>query len=403
MLPHSICSLVAPETACVQHKANTPEVGCTLRSLSHNLALLPGRGVVETEWRMSPAPGPQVPKLGRQIENRPFNVMLIPFPYVIHGESFGVSRQPEVGADGYFCVQQTWLFGQDHTVSAIELAQFVIDLLTSARKNFSSIDAIVFPEASLTPSLINDLAVIIARFDHSLEFVIGGVLDNYSKTNEACVIVLDGGEVVDTYAQRKHHRWKLDEAQITNYHLGHALHPKNQYWEDIDLWGRKVHFSVSKGDAVITALVCEDLARADPVMPALASIGPNLIFALLMDGPQLIGRWSSRHATSLADDPGAAILTFTCLGMVLRSKAPGKPLPGSSGRRCIALWRQPGGDAHEIDLPPGAHAMVLSLSPFHKTQVALDLREDGCVAQRYTVSSAQAISAHTTPPWLEIL
>jgi hypothetical protein len=37
-LPHSLCVRVPPAIACVQPKTNTPAVGCTLRSLTHNLA-----------------------------------------------------------------------------------------------------------------------------------------------------------------------------------------------------------------------------------------------------------------------------------------------------------------------------------------------------------------------------
>jgi hypothetical protein len=53
LLPHvpaSLCIMISPDKLCVQPKTNTPQVGCTLRSLSHNLALLPPRGVVATSW-----------------------------------------------------------------------------------------------------------------------------------------------------------------------------------------------------------------------------------------------------------------------------------------------------------------------------------------------------------------
>jgi hypothetical protein len=49
------------------------------------------------------------------------------------------------------------------------------------------------------------------------------------------------------------------------------------------------------------------------------AIGPNLVIALLMDGPQLENRWPARYATVLAEDPGSAVLTVTSLGMVRRS------------------------------------------------------------------------------------
>jgi hypothetical protein len=46
-IPKSLTYLVSPDSVCVLPKSLTPAVGCTLRSLSHHLALLPGRGPVE--------------------------------------------------------------------------------------------------------------------------------------------------------------------------------------------------------------------------------------------------------------------------------------------------------------------------------------------------------------------
>jgi hypothetical protein len=43
-LPVSLCIHVPRGLLCVQPKTTTPAVGCTLRSLTHNLALLPAVG-----------------------------------------------------------------------------------------------------------------------------------------------------------------------------------------------------------------------------------------------------------------------------------------------------------------------------------------------------------------------
>ena len=40
---------------CVLPKSRTPKVGCTIRSLSHNLALLPARGLARAYWRLQPS------------------------------------------------------------------------------------------------------------------------------------------------------------------------------------------------------------------------------------------------------------------------------------------------------------------------------------------------------------
>ena len=66
--------------------------------------------------------------------------------------------------------------------------------------------------------------------------------------------------------------------------------------------------------SIFSALICEDLARSEPCHSAVRSVGPNLVFVLLMDGPQIASRWSARYATSLADDPGSAVLTLTSRG-----------------------------------------------------------------------------------------
>ena len=55
-----------------------------------------------------------------------------------------------------------------------------------------------------------------------------------------------------------------------------------------------------------SVLICEDLARQDPAADLIRAVGPNLVIALLMDGPQLNGRWPARYASVLAEDPGSS-------------------------------------------------------------------------------------------------
>ena len=72
------------DQVCVLPKSRTPKVGCTIRSLSHNLALLPGRGMARAYWRLAPP-------LSEQHEapaDRPFNVMVVPTPYRIRASAF---------------------------------------------------------------------------------------------------------------------------------------------------------------------------------------------------------------------------------------------------------------------------------------------------------------------------
>jgi hypothetical protein len=119
-------------------------------------------------------------------------------------------------------------------------------------------------------------------------------------------------------------------------------------------------------------LICEDLARQDPIADLLRCVAPNLIIALLMDGPQLGSRWPARYATVFADDPGSSVLTLTSLGMATLSRP-----RGVKESRCIAMWKDAmSGGPVEIDLPAGAHGVVLSLSIERTKEWTADGRED---------------------------
>jgi hypothetical protein len=104
-------------------------------------------------------------------------------------------------------------------------------------------------------------------------------------------------------------------------------------------------------------LICEDLARQEPIAEIIRSVGPSLVIALLMDGPQLKTRWSSRYATVLADDPGSSVLTLSSIGMVGLSRPEGE----SKRSRVIALWKDPLSGARETELPEGADGVLINL------------------------------------------
>ncbi len=89
------------------------------------------------------------------------------------------------------------------------------------------------------------------------------------------------------YEQDKHHRWCLDDRQIRQYHLTRSLEPKRLWWEAIDISERTLHVIDVGGGITTVPLVCEDLARLDEVADLIRRIGPNLVVALLLDGPQL--------------------------------------------------------------------------------------------------------------------
>jgi hypothetical protein len=122
-----------------------------------------------------------------------------------------------------------------------------------------------------------------------------------------------------------------------------------------------------------SVLICEDLARQDPAADMIRAVGPNLLIALLMDGPQLRGRWPSRYASVLSEDPGTSVLTLTSLGMAQRCRP---ILPTTQQRahpsRAIALWRDALHGEKEITLDGDDNACVLSLVCRCKTEIAAD-------------------------------
>lgn len=153
---------------------------------------------------------------------------------------------------------------------------------------------------------------------------------------------------------------------------------------------------VSLPALVMSVLICEDLAGPDPVGDLVRAVGPNLVIALLMDGPQLKGRWPERYAMALADDPGSSVLSLTSLGMSELSR----PAQGASRSRVIALWKDHGGTSTELDLPAGCGRIVVSLSFQYEEEWSADGRSDGCEAVFPTLSGVRGIRG--LPEWFQV-
>ena len=139
---------------------------------------------------------------------------------------------------------------------------------------------------------------------------------------------------------------------------------------------------------VLSVLICEDLARPDPAGDLIRAVGPNLVIALLMDGPQIKERWSARYATTLADDPGSSVLTVTSIGMSLLSR----PFAGPSRGRIVALWKDAKRNAPvEIELPDGYDGVVLSLTARWFEEFTADGRSDGKSASHPVLSGVHPV------------
>ena len=403
--PHSLCQRVPPDAAIVLPKAMTPAVGCSVRALSHHLCLLPSKLTVLPTWYLNDN-GSQ----GDQMR-----LLVIPFPFVVPGTSFvrGSSidpfPSPREKTQGYFQLTQDWLDGLDPKVFA---DQMVIPLLREAKKKCGAqVHGVLFPECAFSKQFCDGVAMALANHpdELGLKFLIAGVMDNVpgrEKRNAALCYAFDDRSPEKTVdpdvdsillgAHSKHHPWCLDVSQIRRYGLSNLFQSTtDRWWEEIDVSERQLPFFAIRDDLCMTVLICEDLARADPAMPVVRAVGPNLVVALLMDGPQLASRWPGRYATVLADDPGSSVLSITCVGMVDRSNAHQK-----NPVRSVGLWRHADGDMQELVLPAGKCGLLLHLQSVAEEQFSLDHRGDGSETSRLELQYVDALGlGDSTPDW----
>lgn len=402
-IPNSLCEMVPPDKATVLPKSLTPSVGCTIRSMSHHLALLPPSTVVESQWVL-PDNGPTTNTM---------RLLVIPYPFRVDDESFVPSGpvrhlgNTRAKMHPYFALLPTWLEHPRQVTARMLRDELILPLVTAAERKFgpNQIDGVLFPECALTKALADELAVLLKQEPISgLKFLIAGVLvagipgtdaaDGQPGGNHARTMLFDADQSEDERlvwdrAHSKHHRWALDAAQVKRYGLCGVTAPNGaKVWEHIAVGQRRLPFLALRDDLCMTVLICEDLARADPAMPVIRSVGPNLVVALLMDGPQLASRWPGRYATVLAEDPGSSVLSITSAGMVDRSN-----LNERTPARAIGLWRHERGYNTELYLPAGHHGLVLTLEANGEEQFSLDHRTDGSLTQRWTLEGVTPLAA----------
>lgn len=371
----TLCVMADPDVVCVQPKVRTPAVGCTLRSYAQNLALLPPRGIVSTGWQQPPD------LLSTTEESTALNILIIPYPFHLRSRWFSGVRVTPVEQEttqshpwGWFELKQEWL--SQHIIDFTEA------LIREAEKDVGTVHGILFPEYAMNWNIFEKLKDRLLTSFPDVEFLVSGSSSNCIHEDGNFVmsaVFLDlpnGGKkkranrAALVSSRWKHHRWRLNEPQISAYALGSSLDPRVLWWEAIGLGQREIDLSVFRSSSAFTTLICEDLARNDPCHAVLRDIGPNLVFVMLMDGPQLKSRWSAQYSTTLADDPGCSVLTYTSLGLIERANRAGK-YPSS---RVIALWKDDTGTSVEIPCPEGAHGVVLSLSDYSVSEETLDGR-----------------------------
>jgi hypothetical protein len=152
----SFCWEVPRDTLCVLGKQHTPLKGATFRSLSHHLALYQP-SEIEARW-INPFPQGMEASPTRKV----LNLLLLPWPARVETNDFQYLSEGAVRADGsapagYFRYQPAV---DDSSESFAERLTRAIDI---AKKHTGSIDAIVFPELSLTKQEYNEAERMLSR------------------------------------------------------------------------------------------------------------------------------------------------------------------------------------------------------------------------------------------------
>ena len=349
-------SRIDPARLRVLPKYRTPNGGITYRSISRYVS----RTGPAVKYGVHTVRTP-----GRNPASEKLNMLLLPWPLRVSAGDFRPLpqsiRERDAEPFGFFRYQPSEPFD----------LSLVDRLLTSAAEHVDQVDAVVLPESSVAREDLSGLEAVLSR--HGVALVIAGVRGGSAASDSFGSNSVYFGASLDGewwhYPQHKHHRWSLDRSQIEQYHLEEVLDPRVRWWEAIEIERRSVEIIERDDGHTIAALVCEDLAQIDEVADLLRSLGPTLVVALVLDGPQLASRWTARYASVLADDPGSAVLTLTSHGMVANAWRDGQP-PST----VVAMWKDNARGLREIKLDPDAQGILLSLHRHNAIRRAADGR-----------------------------
>jgi hypothetical protein len=345
---------VPPRRVRVLPKVRTPPTG---RPAFSRYACVQGAGL-EASWHKLPTR-----HLGTDPRAEYVNLLLLPWPLRIRESDFraveGSVQRLERDPFGFF---------EFAPAERLDL-ELVDRVLTAALDEVDDVDVVVLPESAVDESEIDQLEAVLDR--HGVVYLTAGVRQHAAvpgrlphnwvhigvnpRLRKGAGPPTGRGREWFHIRQNKHHRWALDERQIYQYNLAGALHPHVRWWEAMEVPARSLQFVTVGEEITIVSLVCEDLAETDQLADVIRSVGPTVVFTVLLDGPQLASRWAARYASVLADDPGSVVLTLTSFGMTQRSRP-----PGLGASRIVALLKDADHGLREIPLEPGAHAVLLT-------------------------------------------
>jgi hypothetical protein len=350
-------SSVAKFNGVVIPKMRTPQTGLTIRSFSLHVSYHDTE--VEIMWRTVP---------WVNLDQNSLNILCVPWPKVIDDSYFSQHRETFDNAR-YFAYDSKGIIDIDKLVA----------LLIRLNNERCRVHIMVLPEVALNELQHKELLCKLKNEFESrnltfMPMVIAGLTFEGKDYNAVNLAVYFSGKWYKLL-QTKHHRWKLDRNQLIQYELTGKFSPERNWFENITIDQRRLSFFSSNGWLTLCPLICEDLAQLEPVSEIIRGVGPSLLIAVLMDGPQIKERWPARYASIFADDPGTAVLTLTSLGMLKKCSQTNSKEKNTTS---VALWKDQLKGWRTIDILDceNRSTALLTVSASYSDEYSADGRSD---------------------------
>lgn len=386
-------SLCAHHHGFVLPKMRTPQRGLTIRSFSHHLSFHQTEAVVHW-WTL--------PWFDREADENSVNVLAVPLPYTLEPGWFqpteDMDRMGESRRFGYFrfdpgngaAPKPRGEGDAGRGDGSPQSVREILGLIRAAYREVVHLHLLVLPEVALTQHELDSLRSALVRDlygQHNIPMIVSGVrrTHRHKEINEVVISAFYADRWYEL-RQHKHHRWKLTRSQIQQYALGGYLSVQQEWWEAMDVPPRRLTFLTPTGWLSLSPLICEDLAQLEPLSDLIRGVGPTLVTALLLDGPQLPQRWPARYAGVLADDPGSSVLTVTSLGMARRCRDRGKPVDSTA-----VSWKDEESGWEPVKFAQNG-GVLLSLKAEWREEFTADGRSDHGSSAHMVLQSARELT-----------